>query len=94
MSRINTRPKNRDQHPGIVDLSPQRRTQAHKRVDDERSAEDKQAREEARKAGIRRLAEVEERNAEKLKMMATGPKPRPRMVTSASNATDFTGKCM
>lgn len=61
----------------MVDLSPQRRTQAHKRVDDELSAEEKQAREEARSAGIRHLAEVEGRTTQKLKtVMAPGPGPR------------------
>lgn len=43
MSRMNTRPNNRDKHPGVVDLSPQRRTHVQKSTDDGKSAEDKQA---------------------------------------------------
>jgi hypothetical protein len=53
MSQPNTQPNNKDKHPGVIDLSPQRCTPAHKRVDDEKAAEEKQAREDVYKAGIR-----------------------------------------
>jgi hypothetical protein len=76
----NTRPNNKDKHPGIVDLSPPRRTQAHKRADDEKTPEEKQAQEEARQAGIRHLAEVEKRTMQKLKSLM-GPGPGPRAVS-------------
>jgi hypothetical protein len=77
MNRLQTRPNNKNKHPGIVDLSPQRRTPAQKRADDEKTAEEKQAQEDARKVGIRHLAEVEERTMQRLKaMMASGPGPR------------------
>ncbi|KAN0129925.1 hypothetical protein V8E53_012251 [Lactarius tabidus] len=52
----NTRPSNKDKHPGIVDLSPQRHTHAQKKADDEKSEEDKLAREADRQAGIQHLA--------------------------------------
>ena len=77
MSRPNTRPNNKDKHPGRVDLSPQRRTQSQKRADDEKSMEEKQAREEHHKAGVRQIAEVEERTTQRLKaLMAQGAGPR------------------
>jgi hypothetical protein len=69
MSHHNTHPNNKDKHPGMVDLSPQRRTQTQRKVENEISAEDKQAREEARKAGICHLAEAEQRNAEKMESL-------------------------
>jgi hypothetical protein len=93
-----TRPNNKDKHPGYVDRSPPRRAPAQKKANDEKSPEDKQAQEESRKAGIRHLAEVEECSNQKLKtLMALGPKPRPRIVTSASQtatSTSITGKHM
>jgi hypothetical protein len=77
MSRPNTRPKNKDMHPGIVDLSPQRRMHAQKKANDDRSTEERQAREEAHKLSIRHLAEVEERTTQRHNMvMAPGSGPR------------------
>ncbi len=77
MSRPNTRPNNKDKHPGRVDLSPQRRTQSQKRADDEKSMEEKQAREEHHKAGVRQIAEVEECTTQRLKaLMAQGAGPQ------------------
>jgi hypothetical protein len=61
----NTRPSNKDKHPGIVDLSPQRHTHAQKKADDEKSEEDKLAREADRQAGIQHLANVEGVNGTK-----------------------------
>jgi hypothetical protein len=73
----NTRPNNKDKHPRRVDLSPQRRTQTQKRSDDAKSAEEKQAQEEVRQAGIRQLAEVEERTTQRLRaLLASGAGPR------------------
>ncbi|KAN0130534.1 hypothetical protein V8E53_009217 [Lactarius tabidus] len=83
-----TRPDNKNKRPGLVDLSPQRRTHAQKRADDEKFTEDKQAREDIRREGIRRIAEVEERTAQKMKSLgAAGPKPRARMVTATSETS-------
>lgn len=79
MSRINTRASNKDKHPGEVDLSPQRRTNAPKKASDNISAEERQAQEESRKAVIRRLAEVEARSTQKQKTLM-GPGPGPRTV--------------
>jgi hypothetical protein len=81
MSRLNTRPSNKDKHPGLPDLSPQRRSPAQKRADDKRAAEEKQAKEDAQKQGIRRLAEAEECAMQKTKMR---PGPRPRTGTSSA----------
>jgi hypothetical protein len=58
MNRHNTRPNNKDKHPGMVDLSLQRRTQTQRKVENKISAEDKQAREEARKAGVKILVGI------------------------------------
>ena len=86
----NTRPENKNKRPGIVDLSPQRRKSTYKKPADEKSTEDQQT-EESRLAGIRHVADIEERNREKLKhLMAPGPKPRPRIVTAASNTASST----
>jgi hypothetical protein len=86
-----TRPDNKNKHPGLVDLSPQRRTHAQKRADDEKFTEDKQAREDIFREGIRCIAEVEERTAQKMKSLGVaGPKPRARMVTATSETS--TGK--
>jgi hypothetical protein len=75
---LNTRAENKNKHPGVVDLSPQRRTHAQKRADDKKSEEEKQAREAVRQAGIQHLAKVEEQTAQKMKMlMGPGPKPHP-----------------
>jgi hypothetical protein len=105
MSRLQTRANNKDKHPGVVDLSPQRRTQTKKRVDDERTVEEKQFREEARKATIRRLAEIEQQSTQKVKaLMAPGSGPRgvgqkvhgggPMTAPStASSPAMGTGKC-
>ena len=77
MSRLNTRPNNKDKHPGIVDLSPQRRTPVQKKADDAKAMEEKQAREDTHKAGVRQLANVEQRAMQKLKaLMTPGPGPR------------------
>lgn len=76
MSRPNTRPNNKDKHPGMVDLSPPRRTQTHKRVENERSTEEKLASEEARQTGIRHLAQVEERTSKTHKALMAGSGPR------------------
>lgn len=77
MSRMTTRPANKDKHPGEVDVSPQRRTTTQKRVADNVSAEERQVREETRKNTIRQLAEVEECTSQRLKaLMAQGPGPR------------------
>lgn len=95
MSRMNTRPNNRDKHPGVVDLSPQRRTHVQKSADDGKSAEDKQAREEARKASIRHLAEVEERTMQRFDaLMAQGSGPRRSTPASrtANSLVDDSGK--
>jgi hypothetical protein len=83
MSCITTHASNKDKHPGIVDVSPTRCAPVCKKVDNQESAEEKQAREEAHRAGICHIAKVEECNAEKLKaLMASGPKPWPQMVTT------------
>jgi hypothetical protein len=76
--RPNTRPTNKDKHPGRVDSSPgPRRSQLQKKADDGNSAEERQAREDTRKAGIRHLAEVEERTTIRLRaMLAAGAAPR------------------
>ena len=95
MSRMNTRPNNRDKHPGVVDLSPQRCTHVQKSADDGKSAEDKQAREEARKASIRHLAEVEERTMQRFDaLMAQGSGPRRSTPASrtANSLVDDSGK--
>jgi hypothetical protein len=95
MSHHNTCPNNKDKHPGMVDLSLQRRTQTQRRVENELSAEDKEAREEARKAGILCLGKAEQRSTEKMKsLMAIGSRPKACMVTSASSAMDSTSKCI
>ncbi|KAH9046393.1 hypothetical protein EDB83DRAFT_2317717 [Lactarius deliciosus] len=87
MNHLSTRAANKDKHPGVVDLSPQRRTHEQKKANDEKAAEDKQAREEARKAGIRKLAGVEERGRQKLNtLMGPGPRPRARLVTGSNMA--------
>ncbi|KAH9071089.1 hypothetical protein EDB83DRAFT_2517683 [Lactarius deliciosus] len=79
MNRLSTRAANKDKHPGVVDLSPKRRTHEQKKADDEKAEEDKQAREETRKAGIRKVAAVEERNRQRLNtLMGPGPGPRSR----------------
>jgi len=52
MSHPNTHLNNRDKHPGVVDLSPQRCTQSQKRADNEKTKEEKQAGEEVHKAWI------------------------------------------
>jgi hypothetical protein len=84
MARISTRANNKDKHPGVVDLSPQRRTHTQKRADDEKAVEEKQAKEDARKAGIRQLANVEERAMQKLKaLMAPGSGPRASMTADS-----------
>ena len=73
---MNTCADNKDKHPGVIDLSPQRCTQAQKRANDEKSEEEKQARDAVHQAGIHHMAEVEERTAQKMKtLMGPGPKP-------------------
>jgi hypothetical protein len=85
MNRLTTRTNNKDKHPGIVDLSPQRRTHTQKKADDEKAAEDKEAREGAHRAGVRQLAEVERRAMQKLKaLMTPGTRPRASGQTSAT----------
>ncbi|KAI9431350.1 hypothetical protein H4582DRAFT_2085196 [Lactarius indigo] len=77
MSHLNSRPSNKNKHPGVVDLSLQRCTHGQKKADEEKTAEEKQAREETQKAGIRQLAEVEERDKQTLNtLMGPGPGPR------------------
>jgi hypothetical protein len=77
MSRLQTCANNKDKHPGVVDLSPQRRTHTQKKADDERAAEEKQAREVARMATIRHLADIEQHTIKKFKsLMAPGSGPR------------------
>ncbi|KAH9020127.1 hypothetical protein EDB85DRAFT_1896313 [Lactarius pseudohatsudake] len=87
MSHLGTRATNKDKHPGVVDLGPQRRTHEQKKADNEKTAEDKQAREETRKAGIRKLTGVEERDRQRLNtLMGPSPRPRPRPVTGSNMA--------
>ncbi|KAI9436910.1 hypothetical protein H4582DRAFT_2058382 [Lactarius indigo] len=77
MSRLNTRPSNKNKHPGVVDLSLQRCTHGQKKANEEKTVEEKQAREETQKAGICRLAEVEEHDRQTLNtLMGPGPGPR------------------
>ena len=79
---------NKDKHPGIVDLSPQRRTQAQKKADDEKTMEEKQAQQTAHKAGIHQLAKVEEHTTEKLRViLALGPGPQ--VVVNKSSAVPY-----
>ncbi|KAF8267185.1 hypothetical protein EI94DRAFT_1701211 [Lactarius quietus] len=87
MSCLNTCASNKDKHPGMVDMSPPRHAPApsRKKVIDEQTPEDKLAREESCMAGIGKLAEIEEHNAQKLKtLMAPGLKPWPWMVMVVS----------
>ena len=66
MSHLNTHPNNKNKHPGIVDLSPQRRTPIQKKADNTKAMEEKQAREGTHKAGVRQLANVEQCAMQKL----------------------------
>ncbi|KAH9016476.1 hypothetical protein EDB84DRAFT_1443109 [Lactarius hengduanensis] len=94
MKGLNTRAGNKDKHPGRVDLGPPRRTPDQKRTDDRRIAEEKEAREDHRKAGVRQLAEVEQRDMQRVNTLmgpgpgpqAKGKGPRPRMVTPSNMA--------
>ncbi|KAH9023451.1 hypothetical protein EDB85DRAFT_1894781 [Lactarius pseudohatsudake] len=94
MKGLKTRTGNKDKHPGRVDLGPPRRTPDQKRTDDRRIAEEKEAREDHRKVGVRQLAEVEQRDMQRVNtLMGPGPGPqakdkgpRPRMVTLSNMA--------
>jgi hypothetical protein len=63
-----TRPDNKNKHPRLVDLSPQRHTHAQKRADDEKFTEDKQAREDICREGIGCISKVEERTAQNISL--------------------------
>jgi hypothetical protein len=104
MERMNLRAANKAKHPGLVDLSPPRRTHNQKRANDERAGEDKQAREEAHANGICRIAEVENRTAQKLVELMKpdgGPRTvgsrvpaRPTTMRTTADLAAGTGKYM
>jgi hypothetical protein len=93
MSPLTTRPNNKNKHPGIVDLSPQRRTHTQKRADDETAAEEKQAKRDAHKAGIRRLAAAEEHAMQKMKAVM-GPELGPRASGQTTHEASTTANSL